>query len=58
METLMLFHKYNSVFLIIEDDMYCYNKNLSVKIKYNHYGYKDKNKDQKENNVQTKTNGA
>ena len=41
----MLMLEYNSVFLTIEVDMYCYNKNLSVKFKYNHYGYKDKNKD-------------
>lgn len=41
----MLMLEYNSVFLIIKSDIYCYNHNLSVKFKYNHYGYKDKNKD-------------
>lgn len=41
----MLMLEYNSVLLIIYGDMYCYNKNLSVKFKYNHYGYKNKNKD-------------
>lgn len=41
----MLMLEYNSVLLIIDGDMYCYNKNLSVKIKYNNYGYKNKNKD-------------
>ena len=40
----MLMLEYN-VFLIIYGDMYYYNQNFSVKIKYNHYGYKDKNKD-------------